>query len=106
MGQYDAEPGHVVGGHPVLQRGGERRRFLHLPPPGPPRREAPLPPLPRQGVQGLAVGDGEQPGFGGGLRPKLRNPAAGGFQDLLRTLLSEGRLALAQVETIAQRGAR
>jgi hypothetical protein len=46
--------------------------------------------------------DGEQPGFGRGLGPKLGNPAAGGFKDLLRDLLGEGGLALAHAEAVAK----
>ena len=55
-----------------------------------------------QGMQDLVMRNGKEPGFHRGFRPKLGNPAAGGFKDLLRDLLGEGGLPLAHAEAIAK----
>ena len=60
MGQRHAQPGHVVvGGHAILQGGGRRRMRLRLPRLGRQLLEGALALLPRQGVQGLMVRNGE-----------------------------------------------
>lgn len=103
MGECCTEPGDVVMEEPGSVGGRILQRFcIHLVRLGSPLLESPLAPLPLKGVQDPVVRNGKQPGFGGGLSPKLHNTAAGRFKNLLCDFLSEGRLTSAHAQTIAQ----